>query len=210
MPQSLTVLPDEYFLTDSGTRLCDLLQNGNIALSAKDIMQKELIWASADDSVQQTFTKMQQYNAGYVMVGHDGVLEGIVSKSDIRGATSPYLQPAFARRREFLDDATLQIRIRWIMSRPIHIISPQTSLEVIMKHMCQFRRLCLPVVDQQAKVLGLVTQANILQALLQLQSSPGVSISGEVAQEQPASGHPPHDSTAQAKMTMETSPVQSQ
>ena len=210
MPQSLTVLPDEHFLPDSGTPLRDFLQNVNIALSAKDIMQKELIWGSADDSVQQTFTKMQQYNAGYVMVGHDGVLEGIVSKSDITGATSPYLQPVFARRREFLDDATLQIRIRWIMSRPVYIISPQTSLEVIMRHMCEFRRLCLPVVDQQAKVLGLVTQANILQALLQLQSSPSVSTSGEVAQVKPASGHPPHDSMAQATRTMETSPVQSQ
>ena len=210
IPQSLTVLPDEYFLTDSGSPLFGLLQNENISLNAKDIMQKELVWGSADDSVRQTFTKMQQYNAGYVLVGHDGVLEGIVSKSDITGATSPYLQPAFARRREFLDDATLQIRIRWIMSRPVYIISPQTSLEVIMKHMCQFRRLCLPVVNQQSKVLGLVTQANILQALLQLQSSPGVSVSGDVAQVKPASGHPPHDSTTQASRTMETSPVYSQ
>ncbi|HUS74209.1 MAG TPA: CBS domain-containing protein [Sedimentisphaerales bacterium] len=210
IPQSLTVLPDEYFLTDSGSPLFGLLQNENISLNAKDIMQKELVWGSADDSVRQTFTKMQQYNAGYVLVGHDGVLEGIVSKSDITGATSPYLQPAFARRREFLDDATLQIRIRWIMSRPVYIISPQTSLEVIMKHMCQFRRLCLPVVNQQSKVLGLVTQANILQALLQLQSSPGVSVSGDVAQVKPASGYPPHDSTTQASRTMETSPVYSQ
>jgi len=210
MPQSLTVLPDEHFLTDSGTPLCDLLQNGNIALSAKDIMQKELIWGSADDSVQQTFTKMQQYNAGYVMIGRDGVLEGIVSKSDITGATSPYLQPVFARWRQFLDDATLQIRIRWIMSRPVHIISPQTSLAGLMRHMCRSRRLCLPVVDQQSKVLGLVTEANILQALLQLQSSPGVSTSGEVAQVKSASGHAPHDSTTQASRTMETSPVQSQ
>ncbi|HIJ54354.1 MAG TPA: CBS domain-containing protein [Planctomycetes bacterium] len=210
MPQSLTVLPEEHFRPDSGTPLYDLLQKGNIGISAKDIMQKELIWGSADDSVQQTVTKMQQYNASYVMVGRDGVLEGIVSKSDITGATSPYLQPVFARRRQFLDDATLQIRIRWIMSRPVHIISPQTSLAGLMKHMCQFRRLCLPVVNQQSKVLGLVTQANILQALLQLQSSPGVSVSGEVAQVKPASGHPPHDSTTQASRTMENSPVYSQ
>jgi len=185
------------------------LQNGTLTLSAKDIMQKELVWGSADDSVQQTFAKMQQHDAGHVMVGQDGVLEGIISKSDLTGATSPYLQPAFTKWRRFLDDATLQIRIKWIMSRPVHIISPQAPIEVIMRHMCQFRRPCLPVVDQQGKVLGLVTEANILKALLP-QSSPDISTSGEAAQVKPASGHPPDHSMTQPTETMETSLLHSQ
>ncbi len=210
MSQSLTVLPGEHLASAaSGTPFCDLLQSGTLTLSAKDIMQKELVWGSADDSVQQTFAKMQQHDAGHVMVGQDGVLEGIISKSDLTGATSPYLQPAFTKWRRFLDDATLQIRIKWIMSRPVHIISPQTPIEVIMRHMCQFRRPCLPVVDQQGKVLGLVTEANILKALLP-QSSPGISTSGEVAQVKPASGHPPDHSMTQPTETMEASLLHSQ
>jgi len=141
-------------------------------------MQKELVWGSPDDSVQQTFAKIQQHDAGYMMVGQDGALEGIVSKSDLTGAISPYLRPLFAKWRTPLDDATLQIRIKWIMSRPVHIVSPQTSLDAIMRRMYQFRRLYLPVVDQQGKVQGLVTEANIFKALLKLKNRLNISTSG--------------------------------
>ncbi len=43
-----------------------------------------------------------------------------------------YIGPMFAKWRWPLDDATLQIKVKWIMSRPIHTISPQTPLAAIM------------------------------------------------------------------------------
>ena len=152
MTQSSAGLPGERSLTA-------------LALCAKDIMQKEVVWGSPDDSVQQTFAKMQQHETGYMMVGQDGVLEGIISKSDLTGAISPYMRPAFAKWRKPLDDATLQIRIKWIMSRPVRTIRPETSLAAIMENMLQLGVLCLPVVDQQGKVQGLVAEANIFKAL---------------------------------------------
>ena len=42
-------------------------------------MQEEVLWASADDTVQQALEKMQKLNVGYIMVGTDGLLEGLVS-----------------------------------------------------------------------------------------------------------------------------------
>jgi len=192
MSQSSAVPPCERSLT-------------TLALCAKDIMQKEVVWGSPDDSVQQTFAKMQQYDTGYMMVGQDGVLEGIVSKSDLTGAISPYLRPIFAKWRRPLDDATLQIRIKWIMSRPVRTIKPETSLATIMENMRQLGVLCLPVVDQQSKVQGLVAEVNIFKALLKLKSSPNISTSGEVRQGQPAFPHPSHCRRTQPTRTMETS-----
>ena len=58
-----------------------------------------------------------------MLVGQNGILEGIVSKSDIRGAMSPYLQEMFAQWRRPLDVATLQIRLKWVMSKPVYTIS---------------------------------------------------------------------------------------
>ena len=123
-------------------------------LCAKDVMLRELVWGSPEDSVQQAITKIQQYDSGYLMVGVDGVLEGIVSNSNITWALSPYLRPVFAKWRRPLDDATLQIRIKWIMSRPVHIVKPETPLANIMGNMCRYGALCLPVVDKQGKVQG--------------------------------------------------------
>jgi len=192
MAQSSAVPPGEQSLT-------------TLALCAKDIMQKVIVWGSPDDSVQQTFAKMQQYDTGYMMVGQDGVLEGIVSKTDLTGAISPYLRPIFAKWRRPLDDATLQIRIKWIMSRPVRTIKPETSLETIMENMRQLGVLCLPVVDQQGKVQGLVAEVNIFKALLKLKSSTNTSTSGEVRKGQPAFPHPPHFRRTQPTRTTETS-----
>jgi len=136
------------------------------AICAKDIMQKDVPWGSPEDSVQQAITTMQQHNASYIMIGQNGVLEGIVSKSDLKGATSPYLRPEFAKWRRPLDDATLQIKVRWIMSKPVHTIRAETSLAAIMENMCRFSVRCLPVVDNQGKVQGEVTVFDIFKVLL--------------------------------------------
>jgi len=140
-------------------------------ICAKEIMQDQVTWTSPDDSLQHAFAKMQQTDAGYIMVGQNGALEGIVSKSDITKAMSPYLLPIFAKWRRPLDDATLKIRIKWIMSRPVHTIKPETSLAAIMEHMSQFRGRCLPVMDEEGNVQGLVTAFDIFQALLKSNSN---------------------------------------
>ncbi len=145
---------------------------GNLfEICANDIMQNQVTWAGPDDSLQQAFAKMQQTDAGYIMIGRNGVLEGIVSKSDITRAMSPYLQPIFAKWRRPLDDATLKIRIKWIMSRPVRTIKSGTSLVAIMEHMSQFRGLCLPVIDESGNVQGLVTAFDIFRALLKNSSN---------------------------------------
>ena len=137
-----------------------------LCIFAKDIMQKDIVWAGPDESVQQVLKKMQQHDAGYIMIGQDRVLEGIVSKSDITGAVSPYLRSIFAKWRRPLDDATLKIKIKWIMSRPVRTIKPEISLAALMDNMCRFGGRALPVVDEQGKVRGLVTVFDIFRILL--------------------------------------------
>ncbi len=170
MPCSAAVLPGES-------------DHISLAMCAQEIMQKDVVWGSGDDSVQQALTKMQQAQTGYMLVGTDGQLEGIVSKSDITGAVSIYLRPIFAKWRRPLDDATLQIRVKWIMSRPVRTIKPETSLTTIMENMRQFGGRCLPMVDQQGKVQGLVTVFDIYQALLS--GSPNISYVGKTHQAPP-------------------------
>jgi CBS-domain-containing membrane protein len=123
---------------------------------------------------------MQQHNSGYIMVGENETLEGIVSRSDITGATSIYLKPIFAKWHRPLDDATLRIRIKWIMSRPVRTIKPSTPLEKIMENMCRFGGRCLPVVNEQGKAVGLLTALDIFQTLLN--TSEDVSTVGKTAE----------------------------
>jgi len=141
------------------------------AILAKDIMQKEVHWGTGEDSVQLLSTRMQQYNISYIMIGQNGSLEGIISISDLKSATSPYLRPEFAKWRRPLDDATLQIKAKWIMSKPVHTIEPETPLTTIMDTMCQFGVRCLPVVDGQNQVQGFVTVFDVFGAFLKVRQN---------------------------------------
>jgi CBS domain-containing protein len=137
-----------------------------VALCAKDIMQKNVIWASPEDSVQQALAKIHKNDAGYLMIGRGQVLEGIVSKTNLTAALSPYLRSIFAKWRRPLDDATLQIRIKWIMGKSFNSIQPDTPLKAIMEKMCITDLRCLPVVDEQGKAQGLITVFDILKMFL--------------------------------------------
>jgi len=152
----------------------------SLAISAKEIMQKQIAWITPEDSVQNAFAKMQQVNSGYMLVGTNGVMEGILSKSDIVSAVSIYLRPIFAKWRRPIDDATLNIRVKWIMTRPVHTIKPDTSLAAIIENMSRFGGKCMPVIEQQGKVAGLVTVFDIFKALLN--SASDASVVGESLQ----------------------------
>ena len=152
---------------------------------AKDIMQKTVTWAASDESVQDALTKMQKQDSGYIMIGKDGILEGIVSRSDIKGATSIYLRPIFANWYGPLDDATLQIKLKWIMSRPVRTVKPETPLAVIIENICRFGGRGLPVVDGEGKVQGLITVFDIFRTMLNTDEN--VSTVGKTAEAPAAS-----------------------
>lgn len=137
-----------------------------LQISAKEIMQKDVKWAGPENSVQEALEMLQKNDAGYLLVGAEGKLEGLVSRSDVNGALSPYLQPMFAKWRRPLDDATLQIKIKWVMTRTIRTVNPDTPLAAIMETMCQFGWRALPVIDHQGTVQGLVTVFDIFRVLL--------------------------------------------
>jgi CBS-domain-containing membrane protein len=129
-------------------------------------MQQNVVWANPEDSVQQAIAAMQQKDTGYIIVGLDENIDGIVSKSDLTAALSPYLRPIFSKWHRPLDDATLQIKIKWIMSRPVNTIKPDTPLAAILENMCRLGQRAMPVIDDNGKVLGLVTAFDIFKLLL--------------------------------------------
>ncbi len=150
-----------------------------LMISASNIMQKDVPWCAGEDSVQQVQAQMEQTNTGYVLVGSEDAVEGIVSKSDMLGAISVYLRPLFSKWRRPLDDATLQIKVKWVMNKVVHSIKAETPLSVIMDNMSQFSVCALPVMNQQGKIVGIVTALDIFKALLN--TDPNISIAGKTS-----------------------------
>ncbi|MBM4024751.1 MAG: CBS domain-containing protein [Planctomycetes bacterium] len=137
-----------------------------LATPAAQIMQKEVVWADPEDTVQDVIARMQQHNIGYVLVGRDGKLEGLVSSSNILGAVSVYLRPMFAKWRRPEDDATLGVKVKWIMSRPVRTVRPEATVAMLIESMRRCGGRCLPVAATDGTVCGLVTVFDILLRLL--------------------------------------------
>jgi len=134
-------------------------------LTAEQVMKPAVLWADPEDTVEQVMKQMQQNESAYVLVGRDQQVEGLVSRSVITGAVSPYLRAMFAHLKRPLDDASLQIRIKWFMSRPVHTVSPQASLETVIHTMFKYGVRGLPVVDPSGSVSGFITVFDVLTAL---------------------------------------------
>jgi CBS domain-containing protein len=164
--------------TSNGPSILHLLR-----LSAGSVMTKDVAWADPDDTVQQCMAKMQQQDCRYVLVGRKGVLEGIISSSNIEAALSPYLRPMFAKWRRREDDATLSIKIKWIMSRPVRTVSSQTTLGGVIESMFHHGGRCLPVVNNEGVVQGIVTVFDILARFLE--ADPTASWKGKPRQAPP-------------------------
>jgi CBS domain-containing protein len=152
----------------------------SLQLCAKDIMQKAILFGSPDDSIQDTLTKMQQAETSYMLIGKNNMPEGIVSTYDIASAVSVYLKPVFAKWRRPADDATLQIKVKWIMTRSVHTVKPDASIAAVMEIMCQTGLRCLPVAGAGGKVEGLITAFDIFKALLKTDTN--VSSAGKPLQ----------------------------
>ena len=138
------------------------------SLSTRQVMRTEVVWATDEETVEDLINKMQRQDSGYILIGKNGKLEGIISRSDVRGALSPYLQTMFAKWRTPMDIATLQIKARWVMNRPVRTIRPDASVGAAMHTMMEHGGRCLPVVDENGQVHGVVTVFDIFHALLNL------------------------------------------
>ena len=144
-------------------------------LTAKNVMTTDIVWAAPDETVEQLFDKMQQNDTAYLLIGENRHLEGIVSRSDIRGAMSPYLQSMFSKWRTSMDIATLQIKAQWIMSRPVRTVRPDAKLSSVMQVMNEHGGRCMPVSDEEGKVYGIITVFDIFAALLTCDCSTSTS-----------------------------------
>jgi CBS domain-containing protein len=111
----------------------------------------------ADESVYEAVRQMVERNVGSLLVTEGGEITGIVTERD-------YL------RRVTLDGRTDQeTPVREIMSSPLIVVTPETTIDECMAVMTDRRIRHLPVV-QDGRVVGLVSIGDLVKFKSQQQS----------------------------------------
>ena len=110
----------------------------------------DLLTIDADQSVLEAVEKMVEANVGSLLVNVDGRVQGIVTERD-------YL------RRVTLEGRTeKETPVREIMTSPLIVISPDTSVDECMALMTDRRIRHLPVVDD-GRVVAVVSIGDLVK-----------------------------------------------
>lgn len=127
------------------------------ALCVRDVMTQTVITLTADQSVPEALAVLARHRFRHLLV-LDGAQQvvGVLSDCDLLRAVT--------RRR----DAD-QIRVAEVMQRQIVSVRPEAYLSTAAAMLLQHRINCVPVLDAQVRLCGILTSTDLLQVFQQLQ-----------------------------------------
>lgn len=146
-------------------------------MKASEIMTPDVISADPDATVLQAARYMLQHHiSGLPVIDKTGALVGILSEGDFlrRRETHTHRRPS--RWLEFLMGPgklaadythTHGSKVSEVMTTKMHTISEDTPLEKIVEMMERYRIKRVPVLRGK-KVVGIVTRANLMHAMVSL------------------------------------------
>jgi CBS domain-containing protein len=154
-------------------------------MKVKDVMNPKVVFCKPDDTVREAAKILKEKNISGVPVLEGDELVGIISEGDLlklliipeKGdlwLPSPFEVIEVPIReligwedtKKMLSDVG-STRIEEIMTKNVHTISPEASVEEASEHMVRHRINRLPVTENN-HVVGIVTRGDIIEGLAKL------------------------------------------
>jgi acetoin utilization protein AcuB len=132
-------------------------------VSIRDIMTSQVHTLHMDDSLRTATSLFERERFHHVVIVERGRVRGVVSDRDILKATSPFVNNPMLERPQ--DASTLKKRIHQIMTRKPVTVGPAQSVAAAADLMLSQRVSCLPVVDEDGALLGILTVRDLLGQL---------------------------------------------
>ncbi|MFC4737573.1 CBS and ACT domain-containing protein [Bacillus daqingensis] len=120
-------------------------------MKIEEVMQKDVITISSNKSVTEAAKAMKQHDVRHLPVVDEDGLEGVLSNRDVRG----------------VDSGT----VADYMTRHVHTCLPGDFVEDAAHQMLENKIHCLPVIDPNEKVIGILTDTDLLRTLVRLTGS---------------------------------------
>ncbi len=137
----------------------------NVAITVADIMTRRVIYLREEDNLTIISKGMERYNLRHLPVVSDDKLMGIVTHRDLLRLALSSLEtstPEGKIKQEMLDEGTF---VATIMTRDPLTVSPDTPIWKAAKIILENKFGCLPVVEEDGKLVGIVTEHDFLKTL---------------------------------------------
>lgn len=131
-------------------------------MKIKDWITKEVVTVSPEASVKEAFYLMKALGIRHLPVIKNGSLKGIVTDRDLR---RPKISDIFKTWDELykLND---EISVEDVMVTPVLTIQEKAAIKDAATLMVQKRIGAIPVTDAKGKLVGIITESDILRAFV--------------------------------------------
>jgi CBS domain-containing protein len=155
-------------------------------MKVKDVMNSNVVFCKPDDTVREAAKILKENSISGAPVLEDEELVGIISEADLlkllilpeKGELwlpSPFEVIEVPIRellgweetKKMLSDVG-STTVEEIMTKEVHTISSEASVEEASEHMIRHRINRLPVTDEDNHVVGIVTRGDIIEGLAKL------------------------------------------
>lgn len=130
-------------------------------MKIKDIMSTQIVNIDMDETLNSIHEIFNKAHFHHLLVTEDNKLYGVISDRDLFKAISPYAGTPSELPR---DTSTMNKHAHQIMTRkPVTIIADSTissAINLLLEHDIS----CLPVVDKDNKIEGIVTWKDLIKA----------------------------------------------
>lgn len=129
----------------------DIIKQSIVEVYAVEIMSKDLQTLTPANKIKEARKIMQTNNIGHLPIMVDNVMTGLISIIDLEQNNS---------------DEDQEIRLHKVMSKTILCASESTPLRHIIEVFYHEKIRCLPIVDKNMFVVGIITLKDILKWIL--------------------------------------------
>ena len=142
------------------------------SLQVRQIMATAPVTVSPGTSLHEAQTLMQQHHLPYLPVVENGMLVGMLDARDVQTYVP---SPATSLSKWELLYLLDKISVREVMTTKVVTVAPETPVSEVIHLMLMHRVGTLPVVEA-GQFVGLLSQADILQAFLLFQPTESLAV----------------------------------
>jgi CBS domain-containing protein len=129
----------------------------------RDIMTSPAITIGPTTTVPEATALMKERHVRHLPVVEDGRLVGMISRGDLREASITAGINADSYELQFM---LSRLTMGRLMTRKVITVTPDALLVHVAELMTENKIAGLPVVDEKAKVIGIVTESDLLRTLV--------------------------------------------
>lgn len=141
------------------------MSQGSIPLYASDIMTRDVVCVDENDHLSHLLDSMRALRFRHMPVTDGQRLVGMLSERDVLQMSASTLLP----NREESDELLQKwFYVRDVMTRDVQSVSPQTPIREVAELMLKHRRSSVPVVDEENRLVGIVTSTDLMRLVVKL------------------------------------------